>query len=166
MSNKNAGNKKPIMNINTSSTAAAGTTIRQKKQRQLNNYSSCTNYCGDDYAPTNEGKSRSKENDLIALGDATYSSQQKIDQGKASAAMPAKNDHPQTPAVGDVNSSHLVSNECTEWDENFAYMYVNWPTQPLEGLELYQSLCWGRNKNKPKPVQQTTNIIRIGFSLH
>ena len=51
--------------------------------------------------------------------------------------------------------------ECTEFDEDFAYKYVSWGP-PLEGLELYRSL-WSNGKYKPVTKMY---IIRIGFSLH
>jgi hypothetical protein len=50
--------------------------------------------------------------------------------------------------------------ECTEFDENFAYKYLTLQA-PLEGIELCRSVC---NQGKYKPLTPPI-IVRVGFSL-
>ena len=133
-----------------SSSAPPPPPSKQAQKYQSTFYSTCDT-CGGDSCDI---QTQSKENKPTK---SNMNSQTNVQAAPGAAGGPAEVNDPQHP--------HVVSTECTEWDADFAYMYVNWPTQPLEGLALYQSLCWGGNKNKPKPVQPT-NIICIGFSLH
>ena len=64
------------------------------------------------------------------------------------------------PAAAVVITKEQRFETCTEFDEEYGYMYVLW-RPPLEGLELYRFL-WSNGKYKPvTPLR----IIRIGFSL-
>ena len=53
-----------------------------------------------------------------------------------------------------------IDDECTEFDENFAYKYLTLQA-PLEGIELCRSVC---NQGKYKPLTPPI-IVRVGFSL-